>query len=152
MKIPSKPTYKSPLFRLLLPALLLVAGMLQSGLCDGQARGGTDSANNSTIDSAARDPFWPVGYTPERMAETEASDEVAAAAENENADWNTAMKQLVINGVSSRADNEFFAVINGQIKTVGETVAVVLGSSTYSWVVEGIAPPSSVKLRRVSVK
>jgi hypothetical protein len=151
MKIASKPTYKLSLSRLLLPVLLAVACMAQRGLSEEQGKGGMDYAKNSTI-AMARDPFWPVGYTPEWLTQTEKIEEVAVVEGNGNEDWNKAMKQVVINGVSSRADNEFFAVINGQVKTVGETISVTLGSSTYSWAVESITPPSSVKLRRVSVK
>ncbi|MEI6891707.1 MAG: hypothetical protein V5783_05995 [Pontiella sp.] len=96
-----------------------------------------------------RDPFWPVGYVPERFLPDE--------NENRNAKkltkisgWAGAMKKVVINGVSSRANNNFFAVINGQIKRVNDTVSIRHGGNTYAWVVVSIQLPSSVQLRRVS--
>ena len=62
------------------------------------------------------------------------------------------MKKVVINGVSSSADNDYYAVINGEVKSVGDTVSVRMDSSVYTWAVDDIKPPGSVKLRRVSVR
>ena len=116
---------------------------------DSQAKavGGTDGANTSV--SGQRDPFWPVGFVPEAVAEKGISKKKTVTG---NVDWNKAMKQISIQGVSSRAGNEFFAIINGQIKTAGETVSVKVSNVLYTWAVDSIAPPSSVKLRRISAQ
>ena len=74
--------------------------------------------------------------------------EIPAVSSN----WKDAMKKVVINGVSSRADDEFFAVINGQVKSIGETVTLKHEGTIYTWAVDSITPPGSVKLRRVSAK
>jgi hypothetical protein len=100
-----------------------------------------------------RDPFWPVGYVPEKTRDAEqveAVQEVESLKGNDN--WNQAMKQVVINGVSSRADNEAYAVINGQIRTVGDTITVNHQRNIYTWAVDRITSSGSVKLRRVSVQ
>lgn len=112
---------------------------------------GTDLAKTASS-TVKRDPFWPVGYTPEWAKDAGKSSQEPVAAGNGNGDWNIAMKQVVIQGVSSSADNDSYAVINGEIKTVGDTVSVKYGSSTYTWAVESITAPSAVQLRRVSVK
>lgn len=135
-------------------AFLALFAVLFSGGAFAQAKAtppsGTDDAKKE-LPGYKRDPFWPVGFVPERikeaMAKKESPDRLKPTIAN---DWNKAMKKLVINGVSSRADNEFFAVINGQVKSVGDTVAITHEGKTYTWAVDGIKPPGSVKLRRVS--
>lgn len=97
---------------------------------------------------ALRDPFWPVGYTPAWVIEQESPQR----AINTAIDWNQAMKHISIQGVSSRSGHDFLAVINGRVKGVGETVSVRTAGLRYTWMIESIAPPNSVKLRRVSAQ
>jgi len=134
----------------LLVALFCAHGVLAQS--EEVPKGGTDDAKKEQSEFK-RDPFWPVGFVPERikeaMAKKESPDSVKPTIAN---DWNMAMKKLVINGVSSRASNEFYAVINGQVKSVGDSVSVTYGGKTYTWAVDGIKPPGSVKLRRVSAR
>ncbi len=120
----------------------------------------SDSSQTSGINDAPtepvaikRDPFWPVGYVPEKIRNAEQA-EVDLEQENlkGNNNWDQAMKQVVINGVSSRAGSEAYAVINGQIRTVGDTITVNYHRNIYTWAVDRITVPGSVKLRRVSVQ
>lgn len=134
-----------------LVVLLLVVITVQGGQAVGADRGGADSALNPSI-TVKRDPFWPVGYIPDWIKNAGKSAAVIESGDNGNSDWNAAMKLVVIQGVSSRSGSEFFAVINDQIKSIGEAVSVKYGNNIYSWAVESISPPSSVTLRRVSVK
>ncbi len=113
--------------------------------------GGTDDAKVGVV-AVQRDPFWPIGYTPKWIVEKKAEGQVKGVETKESIDWNKAMGQITIQGVSSRAGNEFFAVINGQVKSTGETVSVQVGDVNYTWAIEGISPPSSVKLRRISAQ
>jgi hypothetical protein len=93
-----------------------------------------------------RDPFWPVGHTPRQV------EGPTTKMQSGSIDWDNAMKQVVINGVSSRAGNEYVAVINNEVKILGESVSISYGGSRYTWKVDGITPPGSVKLRRHSVE
>ncbi|MCK4564048.1 MAG: hypothetical protein KAU94_05190 [Verrucomicrobia bacterium] len=102
------------------------------------------------VASVRRDPFWPVGHTPEREGNPIAI--TPKQGVGGSIDWDEAMKQIVINGVSSRADNEYIAVINNEVKSVGESVSTWLGGTHYTWVVDSITPPGSVKLRRHAVE
>ena len=113
-----------------------------------------DGIDDAKVDIVAvqRDPFWPIGYTPEWIVGKESNGQAKVVEKEESIDWNKAMKQVAIQGVSSRAGNEFFAVINGQVRSTGETVSVQVGEVNYTWAIEGISPPSSVKLLRVSAK
>ena len=98
-----------------------------------------------------RDPFWPVGYIPEHLIKKEVTVEKVKPVSVVGS-WSLAMKTIVINGVSSRSGDDFFAVINGEIKSVGDSVSVKYGDAVYTWTVDSIKPPRSVKLRRVSVQ
>ena len=112
--------------------------------------GGTDDALTQKP-VVQRDPFWPVGYQPEPVEEA-ATEQKEIVIPKVSSNWNEAMKKVVINGVSSRASNEFFAVINGQVKSVGDTVTLSHEGTIYTWAVDSITPPGSVKLRRVSAR
>lgn len=151
MKTRNKTTYISSPITWTLMALMALSCPVQGGNARGRAVDGTDSAKSSPA-KEARDPFWPVGYTPEWIKNAGKSQLALEMETTGDADWNAAMKEVSIQGVSSRAGNEFYAVINGQIKSVGDAVSVKHGNSTYSWAIESITPPSSVKLRRISVK
>lgn len=112
---------------------------------------GMDDAKVGAV-AKLRDPFWPVGYTPKWITAEKAQKQGQVVEKETRIDWNKAMEQIAIQGVSSRSGNEFFAVINGQIRSTGETVSVQVGDVNYSWMIEGISPPSSVKLRRVTAQ
>ena len=148
-----KYTEKTVLFKTLhgyLLATLLVgmAGVLPK-LSMAESNDGRINAKED-VAFVKRDPFWPVGYTPER--EGSPSETTPEQGVGGSADWDEAMKQVIINGVSSRADNEYVAVINNEVKSVGEFVSIWLGGTRYTWVVDSITPPGSVKLRRHAVE
>ncbi len=129
-------------------ALLLAAGV--AGVCSGNnsasAKGGAVNAKTACA-ATVRDPFWPVGYEPEKPVDVEAVKQQSLADKN----WNEAMKQVAIQGVSS-VSGEYYAIINTEAKRVGESVSVEHGGLRYTWKVERIAPSGSVKLRRVSAE
>jgi len=113
-----------------------------------------DGMNHAKVgtDTVLRDPLWPVGYTPAWQGAKNTQEESATVKNEGSIDWNKAMEKVAIQGVSSRAGNEFYAVVNGQVRSAGETVCVEIGNVSYTWMIEGISPPSSVKLRRVSAE
>ena len=120
-----------------------------------QAHTAVANGTNDALEQEAfikRDPFWPVGYVPKNIKSViPKGDPEQGVAKIDNS-WNEAMKKVVINGVSSRANNVYCAVINGQVKSVGDTVTINHSGTIYTWAVDGIEPPSSVKLRRVSAR
>ena len=131
--------------RMTVSALMIAVTVLMTQPIPAEA--GTTDAKKGSV-AVKRDPFWPVGYTPKgTQIESQAS-----SVDTGGSTWAEAMKKVVINGVSSRSDAEYCAVINGELKTVGETVSIRLGGSVYTWAVDSIEPPGSVKLRRVSVR
>ncbi len=128
-----------------------IASTLNSAQAQQDDGGGTNDAQEQEA-VLKRDPFWPVGYVPKNIKSVipkENPKQSAAIVENS---WNEAMKKVVINGVSSRSENASFAVINGQVKSIGDTVTINHGGTIYTWAVDEIEPPDSVKLRRVSAR
>ena len=150
-----KPTITANLaWKIGIPMLLVLFVGMEAAPADDlktKPSGGIDDAIVSTV-AMQRDPFWPVGYKPKWSFENESKAQIKVVDKEGSTDWNRAMEQVVIQGVSSRAGNEFYAVINGQVKSAGETVSVTVGDVNYSWMIESISPPSSVKLRRVSAQ
>jgi hypothetical protein len=135
-----------------LPVLILVFIGFITCISWAKSSDGINDAKKSMV-TVMRDPFWPVGYQPiNRSGDEKNVTEKVLTASNGSTDWNAAMKQVVINGVSSRGGNEYVAVINNEVKTVGETISITYGGTQYSWIVQSITPPKSVQLRRVSVK
>ena len=135
-----------------LPILILVLTGFISCISWAKPSDGINNAKKSA-GTVMRDPFWPVGYQPINMPGDENNvTEKVFIASNGSTDWNAAMKQVVINGVSSRAGNDYVAVINNEVKTVGETISIFYGGTQYTWIVQSITPPKSVQLRRVSAK
>lgn len=129
---------------LLICAVIPVSG--QSNALDGMIDAKKEKAD------LKRDPFWPVGFAPTNLDDEAARKAKEAQKASLNKNWNAAMKNIVINGVSSRADDEFFAVINGEVKRAGDAVALNFEGTVYTWTVESITPPGSVKLRRVTAQ
>ena len=112
---------------------------------------GMDDAVSTPVE-VQRDPFWPVGFEPKRNVVIETTGTNVTVRVKEGADWNKAMQQIAIQGVSSKAGNESYAIINGQVRSTGETVTLLVGEINYTWMIESISPPSSVKLRRLSAQ
>lgn len=94
-----------------------------------------------------RDPFWPVGYVPE----SERVKEPVKTSDDPKVDWASAEKALRINGIGSREDKTY-ALINGQVRMVGDDLKVQFKNVIYTWEVESINPPGTVKLRQVSAQ
>lgn len=112
--------------------------------------GRSDGTNDALSQGSTvkRDPFWPVDYMPERILKADKKPTQVKVSTGKK-DWNGAMKKVAINGVSSR-NNEYLAIVNGELKSVGDTFSVEHGGTTYTWAVASIQPPGSVRLRRVS--
>lgn len=138
--------YVSTLLTVLTGLSAVAAGNSSTNQVDG-----IDSAPAVTT-AAQRDPFWPVGYAPKWKLDQKTEVKGGTVRKEGSINWNVAMEQVAIQGVSSRSGNEFFAVINGLIKSAGETVTIEVEGVSYTWMIESISPPSSVKLRRVSAE
>ncbi len=101
---------------------------------------------------AARDPFWPIGYTPPlpaaqvtAPAEPALKPRDAPPAEKPvtEADWARGRKALTISGFtkSVRADKQerTLVMINSKSHTVGDTVTFVHDDIRFQWRVDAIS-------------
>lgn len=148
----SKPYAKSWNPRMLAVALAFgLAGTMNSAQAQKAGTGGTNDALEQKA-VLKRDPFWPVGYVPLDIKRLVPNVRPEQSNDKVDNSWNEAMKKVEINGVSSRAKDAYCAVINGQVKSVGDTVTINHAGTIYTWAVDGIEPPGSVKLRRVSAR
>lgn len=88
-----------------------------------------------------RDPFWPVGWYPNRPGQEEPTNEVAAVEEpvvkEEPPKWDDAVKKLQIKGVM-KTPTGYVAMIGGQIVKESETVSVLYEAKLYRWKVRSI--------------
>ena len=114
------------------------------------ACGSTHAQGGGTSATAERDPFWPVGYQPKTATKAVETKPQQAIVEKSNEDWKAAMKLVMVSGVSQRGETEYCAVINGELKVVGETITVLYNGAEFTWTVAGIAPPASIKLKRLA--
>jgi hypothetical protein len=149
----SKPYATSWNTRMLAVVLAIgITGTMNIAQAQRKSASGTNNAQEQEA-ALKRDPFWPVGYVPKNIKSVIPKENTMQSTSIVENSWNEAMKKVVISGVSSRAgNNSYFAVINGEIKSIGDTVTINHGGTIYTWAVDGIEPPSSVKLRRVSAR
>lgn len=129
------------------PMVGILVLTVATALAQTEKSSGTNDANSLDA-TVKRDPFWPVGFVPEKIAK--AAKKSAMKKSTVSKDWAGAMKKVVINGVSSKGKDDFYAVVNGELKSVGDTFSVDHNGTTYTWAVASIQPPGSVRLRRVS--
>lgn len=95
-----------------------------------------------------RDPFWPVGYFPENWnSGKKDADETLAAV----SDWDAPAKLLKVSGTSRMGDQRA-AIINGEVKVVGDVVEVRYSGRIYQWKLTEVKPDGRVRLERHTVK
>ncbi len=128
-------------------ALFACAACTSLAATEANINHGTNDAKNGGV-VTKRDPFWPVGYKSDQVQRVQRS----VSGTSTVGSWKEAMKQVVINGVSSSTDDDVYAVINGELKSVGDTVSIRLKGAVYTWAVDSIEPAGGVKLRRVMVR
>ena len=101
-----------------------------------------------------RDPFWPYGFKPkpkpkpeEEPKEEPKEPEPPPKVESKPL-WDDAVRALSIQGIMSAADGAYMAVINGQVASEDDVVAIVYKGKRYSWEVESITQ-NGVKFRKL---
>jgi len=96
-----------------------------------------------------RDPFWPVGYFPEdwQMSGSEPEEEQTEVSES---NWDGPAAQIRVTG-TSRMDDKSVAIINGDIKEVGDFIEVSYSGQIYQWKLKKIDASGQVFLDRVGI-
>ena len=95
-----------------------------------------------------RDPFWPVGFFPENWRTNEPDEE--APSQTSGSDWDAPAAQIRVTG-TSRLDDRTVAIINGDLKEVGDFIEVSYSGRIYQWKLKEINASGKVLLDRVKI-
>ena len=105
-----------------------------------------------------RDPFWPVGFRPGKVKSSSPGSDTNTVPTNvvpivESPDWPKAESQLKFTTiVEGQGGKKTFAMVNGQVLSVEETLAATCGNYMYVWTVRSISKETGVKLNRQSAR
>ncbi len=108
----------------------------------------TVAAERPPVQEILRDPFWPVGFFPEGWR---SQSETKSDAGLEGSGWKAAYAKINISG-TSRLDGRTAAIINGELKVVGDSVVVLHDGRTYQWEIVGIESDGRIQLKRLGVR
>ena len=95
-----------------------------------------------------RNPFWPVGYFPDGWQDDKSKD--TAASVQENSDWSVVEARITVKA-TSRMGARFAAIINDQIKEVGDTIEMIHNSRIYKWQLRRVNANGTISLDRLEV-
>lgn len=93
-----------------------------------------------------RDPFWTVGYFPAKWGE-ELNPKKRRSSVSE---WRIPTSQIQISGVS-RMGNRIMAIINGELKKVGDIVEIPYLGKIFQWKVSEIQSDGNVRFDRYEI-
>ncbi len=107
-----------------------------------------DSAQDDFAIEPLRDPFWSVGYQPDGWQSARSN--LQAQVSVSGSDWEAPASMIRVSG-TSRMGRQLAAIINGDIKEVGDLVLVQYNGRTYKWKLKGVNANGKVSLERVGV-
>lgn len=96
-----------------------------------------------------RDPFWAIGFFPpnwQRKANVQGQ-----LGAGDAGGWTAASAGLRISG-TSRLGDRTVAIINGEMKSVGEQVGVSHEGKMYQWEIIGIGANGQIQLKKIGVR
>jgi hypothetical protein len=92
-----------------------------------------------------RDPFWPVGFFPQDWQQKSLTQ---SAADMAGSGWKAAFAKLKVSG-TSRLGDRTAAIVNGELKAIGEQVEVLYEGRTYQWEIVGIDATGQIQVKRL---
>jgi hypothetical protein len=117
----------------------------------GPARSPVDSHKESAEkweQELLRDPLWPIGFFPEGwQKKTSAQGE----SDLDGSGWKAAADKIRISG-TSRLGGRTAAIINGELKGVGDQIEVSHAGKTYQWLITGIDAEGRIQLKKEVIK
>jgi hypothetical protein len=95
-----------------------------------------------------RDPFWPVGYFPDDWKKDQPNEDMPPVTAG--SDWDVPTTLLHISG-TSRMGDKAVAIINGDLKEIGDAVEVRHNGRVYQWKLKDVKASGKVSLERVGI-
>ena len=95
-----------------------------------------------------RDPFWPVGFYPDGWQKKTVA---AGEADLDGSGWKSASGRIRIGG-TSRLGGRTAAIINGDLKSVGDQIEVLYEGKTYQWQIIGIDADGRIQLKKLGIR
>lgn len=96
-----------------------------------------------------RDPFWPIGFFPPNWQRK--ADVQGQVDQNDAGGWMAASAGLRVSG-TSRLGDRTAAVINGELKSVGEKIEVLHNGKMYQWEIIGIGAGGQIQLKKIGIR
>ena len=96
-----------------------------------------------------RDPFWAIGFFPPNWQRKTSAQSQPGAGDTSG--WTAASAELRISG-TSRLGDRTVAIINGEMKSVGEQIEVFHEGKTYQWEVIGIGANGQIQLKKIGIR
>ena len=96
-----------------------------------------------------RDPFWAIGFFPpnwQRRANAQSQSSAGDAG-----GWTAASAGLRVSG-TSRLGDRTAAIINGEMRSVGEQVEVLHEGKMYQWEIIGIGANGQIQLKKIGIR
>ncbi|HNX52797.1 MAG TPA: hypothetical protein PLD51_00770 [Pontiellaceae bacterium] len=95
-----------------------------------------------------RDPFWPVGYFP---PDWQQKTSFQSEPDLDGSGWKAASGKIRISG-TSQLDGRAAAIINGELKRIGEQIDVLHEGKTYQWQIVGIDAEGRIQLKKLGIR
>ena len=92
-----------------------------------------------------RDPFWPVGFFPQDWQQKSSAQ---SATDMAGSGWKAAFAKLKVSG-TSRLGDRTAAIVNGELKNIGEQVEVLYEGRIYQWEIVGIDATGQIQVKRL---
>ncbi len=118
----------------------------QSGLPTAEMPKPLEAQTFPYADRPLRDPFWTVGYFPSQWGEDLKPQKQKTSA----SEWRIPTSQIEISGVSSMG-TRVMAIINGELKKVGDIVEIFYLGKVFQWKVSEIQADGNVSFDRYQI-
>jgi hypothetical protein len=100
------------------------------------------------VQELLRDPFWPIGFFPEGWQTKKSG---PGGLNQEGSDWKAASGKIQISG-TSKLGGRTGAIINGEVRGVGDQIDILHAGKTYQWQIVGIDADGQVQLKKLGIK
>ncbi|MCC7300797.1 MAG: hypothetical protein IT583_06935 [Verrucomicrobia bacterium] len=95
-----------------------------------------------------RDPFWPIGFFPKDWQDKPLT---MGVPDMGSSGWKSARAKVRLTG-TSRLGDKTVAIINGELKSIGDQIEVLHEGKTYQWEIVEITADGQVELKKLGIR